>query len=743
MSELLPRRDVVMDLLAGRARPLSAREMAARLDVPEASLPGFTRFLDALAQEGALRVLPDERYALVAPPARGVLPGPRPDPDEYEGILEMMPGQVGLLRVPERPEDLRLPGRAVGGALHGDRVLARALRRGPLGPEGEVLRVLERAPHRVAGTLRRSNTSARLEPDDPRVRGPIVLRGEIHGRDGDAAVGQITRFPEYPEENPEGLLLASLGPPGSIRVEEQKILLREEIDELPPAEAQIEAGYIPSDPSTQALQGREDLTHLPLLGIEPHEGGWLEMAFLVERDDQGGYTAWIAAADVAHHVRPGSALDEAARARGCSVFLPGRQVSMLPPSLSQDPCALLPGEPRLALVLSARIVPGADPDRIRFFRAVVRVKASLSLEDAAEALEEGATGQPPELRAADEMVQIFHTRRRGRGALELEDEGARVVLRDGEPAAVERAGDSPGEWRALRLLRELALLAGEAAGRFLAERGLAAPFRVQSPPEPPRIEGFLALCERAGLPVEEAGGDPGGLAPYLRRIRRHPWSTILLGALRRALPEPSWTVSRGEHFSLALPAFSPFCAPLGRYAELLTQRVLAAALAEERRGRRLIQGAAEEAQLARDLERAAGRERRAAAVEREVLEVHRMRVLKAHLGETMEGQVTGVTSEGVVVTISAPFAEVRVKADALGGDHYDLDDQELRFHGRKGGDSVGLGDRVKVTVEEVSLGLRQASGWRHTPDMADRAPLRHAPFRPAAKKRATGKRARR
>jgi ribonuclease R len=146
MNELLPRREAVLALLTSRERPLTSREMATRLGVSEGVLPGFGRFLESLAQEGALRLLEGDRYALVVAPAAPR--GPRSDPDEYDGVLEMLPGLGGLLRAPDRPEDLRIPAHAVGGALHGDRVLARVLRRGALGPEGEVLRVLLRAPHR-------------------------------------------------------------------------------------------------------------------------------------------------------------------------------------------------------------------------------------------------------------------------------------------------------------------------------------------------------------------------------------------------------------------------------------------------------------------------------------------------------------------------------------------------------------------------------------------------------------------
>lgn len=99
MNELLPRRDAVLALLTSRERPLTPREMATRLGVAEGVLPGFGRFLESLAQEGALRLLEGDRYALAAAPAAPR--GPRPDPDEYDGVLEMLPGLGGLLRAPE------------------------------------------------------------------------------------------------------------------------------------------------------------------------------------------------------------------------------------------------------------------------------------------------------------------------------------------------------------------------------------------------------------------------------------------------------------------------------------------------------------------------------------------------------------------------------------------------------------------------------------------------------------------
>src|SRR5262249_21615633 len=135
-------------------------------------------------------------------------------------------------------------------------------------------RVVERRQGRVAGTLHKRGRSAWIEPDEPRVRGPIVLTSTARlsdGSDGDAVVALITRFPETPDENPEGALVAVLGAPGDPDVEVAKILIRDGIEEDHPDEALAEAEAFGLEVPRNALAGREDLTAIPLPTIDPED----------------------------------------------------------------------------------------------------------------------------------------------------------------------------------------------------------------------------------------------------------------------------------------------------------------------------------------------------------------------------------------------------------------------------------------------------------------------------------------
>lgn len=121
------------------------------------------------------------------------------------------------------------------------------------------------------------------------------------------------------------------------------------------------------------LKGREDLRHLPLITIDPHDARDHDDAVYAHPDDNpknpGGFVIWVAIADVAHYVTPGSALDREARKRGNSSYFPDRVVPMLPDRLSGDLCSLHEGVPRA--VLAARIVIDAQGKRkaIRSFAA--------------------------------------------------------------------------------------------------------------------------------------------------------------------------------------------------------------------------------------------------------------------------------------------------------------------------------------------------------------------------------------
>ena len=302
MTALRPaRRDDVLNLLASQRRALHVNEIAQRLGVEAGAYVALHRLLDDLAYDGSIVALPGQRFRLTSLQVEQRGTG-------LEGYLNVHPRGFGFVGAVGLADDVYVPPEAMAGALHGDKVSVRISSRSRRGVEGEVVRVIERRSARIAGTLRRRGKSAWLEPDDSRLRGPIVLSGEeaLAAEDGAAAVATITRFPEHPDENPEGVIQAVLGPPGDPNVEVAKILVREGIEEAHPPAAVAEAEAFGAEVDPAALAGREDLTGIPLPTIDPEDARDHDDAVWVVRNPDGTYKAWIAIADVSHYVRPGN-----------------------------------------------------------------------------------------------------------------------------------------------------------------------------------------------------------------------------------------------------------------------------------------------------------------------------------------------------------------------------------------------------------------------------------------------------
>ena len=130
------------------------------------------------------------------------------------------------------------------------------------------------------------------------------------------------------------------------------------------------------------LGEREDLTHLPIVAIDPEDARDHDDAIWAEPDGKGGWNAIVAIADVSFYVRPGSELDREARARGNSVYFPDRVVPMLPEQLSADICSLKEGKERAALACHLKIDGKGNLKSWYFTRAKVCIAANIAYEDA-------------------------------------------------------------------------------------------------------------------------------------------------------------------------------------------------------------------------------------------------------------------------------------------------------------------------------------------------------------------------
>jgi ribonuclease R len=745
----LPSRTQVLDAFENADGALHTNEVAERLGVAEEQIPGLLRLLDDLVFEHIL-VARGQRFKLESkdvPSSRNAekpvmhaakLPETKPkkglpkrdkthDPDpppatskrkgreRREGLLKINPRGFGFVASPTATgDDVFVGAEALGGAMHGDQVVVEVVARGTRGAEGQIVEVIKRGVTRVSGILHRKGKSAWVELDDPRVRGPVVLSRAIDqsaegnsGEDGQVVVAEITRFPENPGENPEGRLVAVLGRPGELSVEVQKVLFIAGIEEVHSPQAIIEAESYGAEVPAAMLEGREDLTHVPLPTIDPDDARDHDDAVWVERTDSGGYEVWVAIADVSSYVRPETAeLDNQARDRGCSIYLPDRAIPMLPRALSSNLCSLLPDVIRLCLCVHAELDSKGTIKKTRIVRGYMKSAAKLTYGGVARALR--FTDLPPKQPKAEEMVEglkvayecsrILRGRRMKRGALDFDLPEPVIQLdKEGKPENITKRAKDEGVKKAYQLIEELMIFANEVVARWLLEHDLPGVYRVHLPPDPQKLMRLQAMCEVLGIELDvEATQTPKGLAETLKSFADHPNAAVLNNLLLRSMKQASYDTANLGHFGLASDAYLHFTSPIRRYPDLVVHRICHAYLGKNKKAIPKAEDLQESAM------RSSAAERRAMEVEREIADVYRCFYMIDRIGERFEGTISAFVGSGAFVTLDDPFVDVMVKTEDLGFD-YVIEDDGLMATSKRSGDSIRLGDRIVVDVTDVAI----------------------------------------
>ena len=438
--------------------------------------------------------------------------------------------------------------------------------------------------------------------------------------------------------------------------------------------------------------GREDLRALPLVTIDGADARDFDDAVFAEPAGDG-FRIVVAIADVAHYVRPGSALDEAARERGNSVYFPDRVVPMLPPALSEHWCSLAPGAERGALFAEIFIDAAGRKRRHRFGRGLMRSAARLTYEAAQNVADGGERSAA--VRNLYAAWRALAAARRARGPLDLELPERKVVLdaagRVGAIRATPRLDSH-------RLIEEFMILANVAAAEEILSRDLPGLFRAHADPAPEKIASLATFLRELGVRLR-AGGRiaPADLTAALAPLAGTAAASIAAERTLQSLPQAGYSPANIGHFGLALAAYAHFTSPIRRYADLVVHRALIAGLGLGAGGNE--SGAAPSLEsLALHLGIA---ERRAVEAERAVLARAQATLLAEMIGSMGEARISGVTRSLLFVTMMTDGAEGIVPVSTLPADSWRFEEASTTLTGARSGWRLTVGQRLRVRIAEA------------------------------------------
>jgi ribonuclease R len=567
---------------------------------------------------------------------------------------------------------------------------------------GRVVKLVDRAKQRVLGIFRAVADGGRLVPIDKKNAGRELTIAPHHtggAQDGDLVAVEVQKAGRF------GLPVAHVKERlGSLASEKAVSLIAIHAHGIPHIFSK-EVMHEAERARTATLAGREDWREVPLVTIDPVDAKDHDDAVFARADtdagNPGGFIIDVAIADVAYYVRPGSALDREALARGNSTYFPDRVVPMLPERISNDLCSLRPGEDRAALAV--RMVIGTDGRKRAhtFHRVLMRSFARLHYAQAQAAIDghpDGTTEPllPLVLRPLYAAYAALKRAREVRSPLDLELPERKILLKpDG---TIDRVV-TPPRLDAHRLVEEFMILANVAAAETLERAHTPLVYRVHDEPGVEKLHALREFLATLDISLPKAGAlRPEQFNHILDRVKGRDSETLVNEVVLRSQSQAEYAAENYGHFGLNLRRYAHFTSPIRRYADLIVHRALIRAL---KLGSDGLPPDADTAALAEIGARISATERRSMAAERETADRLIAHFLADRVGATFEGRISGATRAGLFVKLDETGADGFIPARTIGDDYFRYHEDKRALIGDRTGESHRLGDRVSVRLVEA------------------------------------------
>jgi ribonuclease R len=694
-------RDRVVSFLTDNGKPASVRELVRRLGLDKDERAELKAVLRKLIEDGEVVKIRGARIGL---PARMNL---------VAGRLTCNPSGFGFV-VPEARKqgqpDVYVSAVNLKEALHGDRVVVRVERVTPKGPEGRIIRVLERAQSRMVGRYESDGRiGGHVVPFDKRVLHELFIPGGDEGgaEPGQMVTAEITR-PPTATRNPVGRVVQVLGRLQDPGVDMKVVMAKYELPDAFPAEVEAEAARVPQDVRPEDVAGRTDFRPWATVTVDPETARDHDDAISLDRMPNGHWLLAVHIADVAHYVPEGTALDQEAYLRGTSVYFPDRVVPMLPHALSSNICSLVEGKDRLTQSVVLELDAKGKVRRAEFHDGVIRSAARMTYQqvqaivDGDGELRQRFASLAPLFERMDELAKLMRKRRYERGSLDFDLPEPKLVL----DAAGQMTGIVATErLDSMRMIEEFMLAANEAVAEKLSTAGAGALYRIHERPDPERVEDFCELVASFGyrVPVNLEEIRPEDFQLVLRQIEGKPEEKLVSYLLLRTMKLARYHEENLGHFGLATEMYAHFTSPIRRYPDLVVHRALRRLRhgGDARRETALVQALPEMGRHLSDMER------RANEAERELVDWKKVRFMADKLGDVFTGYVTGVQSFGLFVELVEIYVQGLVHVSSMTDDYYLFDEKAHTLKGDSTKKVYRLGDRAEVQVVRVDLERRQ------------------------------------
>ncbi|SKA48951.1 exoribonuclease II [Photobacterium toruni] len=503
-------------------------------------------------------------------------------------IQETLPKKEGYIKATDRgfgfletdnKESIFIPPVYMKNVMHGDRVIA-VLRTEKEREVAEPQELVEQSITRFIGRVKLIRNRLHVIPDHPQLKEAIKAQA-IKGlnpetlKEGDWVVAELTRHPLAGSNQPFFCEVTKKITDSNDKIAPWWVTLARH--QLPNAEPAPQESWTMLDEGIE----RQDLTDLPFITIDGESTKDMDDALYTAAKDDGSYEITIAIADPTSYIAVGDKMDDEARERGFTIYLPGRNIPMLPRELSDELCSLIENEKRPVLCCRVSIDnTGVIQDDITFFGAWIKSQGRLSYNNVSDFLENGHCDDwtpSPIIEQQIVALQGFATLRSDWRMANA------VVFPDRPDYRFELSEDNDvvaihTDLRRIanRMIEEAMITANICAGRALQAKFATGVFNVHSGFHQEKIDTAMEFITNAEAPFtkEEIVTLEGFSA--LRRWLNTLDSTYLDNRLRKFQAYSEVANTPAPHYAMGLDVYATWTSPIRKYGDMINHRLLKA-----------------------------------------------------------------------------------------------------------------------------------------------------------------------
>jgi len=620
------------------------------------------------------------------------------------GSFQATKNKYGFVIVEGLEKDVFIPANDVNGALHGDKVEVIIIKENSNdNPEGYVKRIIERGIKTLLGTFDECKGYGFVIPDNTHFTKDIFISksNTKKARNKDKVVVEIINY-GVKGNNPEGRIIEVIGSikqPGAavyciargynLRMDFDTNILSDALRLNNPTKINKELDY------------RSDFRDKYTITIDGEDAKDLDDAITLDITNNG-YCLGVHIADVAHYVTENSSLDNEARLRGTSVYLPDRVIPMLPKDLSNGICSLNAGEDRLCLSCIMELDKEGNLLSSQVVESVINVNRRCSYKEVQEYFDGYITfdnSLNELLTNSLELSEVLRKRRVERGLVDFDFPEAKMIL-DKRGRCVNILPYERND--ATMLIENFMLMANETVAETYFWMDMPFLYRVHEAPDEEKTRRLTALLYGIGYSIKGKTTHSKDFQKILLEFHGKPEEAFVSRFVLRSMKQAKYSTECLGHFGLAVKFYSHFTSPIRRYPDLQIHRIIKDAIRGKMDAERIAHFNKILPEVAIDSSKA---ERIAKETERECDKLMKAQYIQRFIGEEFTGIISSITGWGIYVELENTV-EGMIRLSSMDDDYYIFDENKMELVGEFSNKVYHIGQIVKIVVVGVDTAAR-------------------------------------